>query len=252
MNNRSKIFFVSDVHLGLPPADKSRERERLMVEWLDKIKGEARAIYLMGDIFDYWFEYRKVVPRGFVRLLGKLGEITDSGIEVNFFTGNHDVWIYDYLPEEIGIKVFRKPFSMVAGNKKFYLAHGDGLGPGENWFKLLKRIFTSPVLQWMYARIHPNITTSFAHRWSRHSRLSKGAYTPFLGEEKEELIIHAKSILEKEHFDYFIFGHRHIPLDTRLNENSRIIYLGDWFINFTYAVFDGNDVQLRYYTEERR
>jgi UDP-2,3-diacylglucosamine hydrolase len=247
---KNKIYFISDAHLGLPPEEKSRERERLLVEWLNKIQEDAHAVYLMGDIFDYWFEYRKVVPRGFVRFLGKLAELTDNGVEVNYFTGNHDVWIFDYLPKETGIKVFRKPHTQEFEGKKFFLAHGDGLGPGEKSYKLLKKIFTSSFMQWLFARLHPNFATSFAHHWSKLSRLSKGAYTPYLGEEKEDLILYSKKILEDEHFDYFVYGHRHIPLDHKLNSNARVIYLGDWFVNFTYAVFDGNDLKLMYYLKD--
>jgi UDP-2,3-diacylglucosamine hydrolase len=245
-----KIYFVSDAHLGLPPAADSRIREMLLVNWLEEKKRDAAAFYLMGDIFDYWFEYKKVVPRGFVRLLGKLAEITDGGIPVYFFTGNHDVWVFNYLPEEVGLNIIRKPVSHIINGKKFYLAHGDGLGPSEYSYKLLKKIFTSPVLQWLYARIHPNSATGFAHRWSKKSRFSKGNYTSWLGEEKEHLIIHSKSIEEKEHFDFYIYGHRHVPRETRINDDSIVIYLGDWFVNFTYAEFDGEEVSLRYYKKE--
>ncbi len=241
-----KIYFVSDAHLGLPPREKSLQREKLLVKWLDEIKTDATEIYLMGDIFDYWFEYKKVVPRGFVRFLGKVAEICDSGIPVHFFTGNHDVWAFDYLPEEIGVTIHRKPYCLEAAGKSFYLAHGDGLGPDDQWYKLLKSIFTSSLLQWLYARIHPNSATGFAHRWSRHSRFSKGNYVPFLGEDKELLILHSKEILENQYFDYFIYGHRHVAINHYLG-NTRIIYLGDWFINFTYAVFDGKEVRLLEY-----
>ncbi len=242
-----KVYFISDAHLGLPPQEKSLERERLLVKWLDEIRSDATAIYLLGDIFDYWFEYKKVVPKGFVRFLGKVAEITDSGIPVYFFTGNHDVWVFDYLPTEIGIKVFREPLKTVIGGKKFYLAHGDGLGPSEWSYNVLKSMYTSKILQWLYARIHPNSATGFAHRWSKQSRFSKGNFVGFLGEEKEHLIEHSKKVQAKEHFDFYIYGHRHIPLDWRLDENSRVIYLGDWFVNFTYAVFDGNDVSIKNY-----
>ncbi len=242
-----KIYFVSDAHLGLPPREKSLRREKLLVRWLEEIRDDAQAIYLMGDIFDYWFEYKKVVPRGFVRFLGKIASLTDSGIPVYFFTGNHDVWIFDYLPEETGVTVYRQPQSISVNGKKFYLAHGDGLGSDEWTYRILKRIFTSSFMQWMYARIHPNSATGFAHRWSEHSRFSKGNFVDFLGEENEHLIRHSKRILEKEYFDYFIYGHRHVPVDWRLGRESRVIYLGDWFINFTYAVFDGHDVTLRSY-----
>lgn len=246
-----KIYFVSDAHLGLPPREKSLHREKLLVNWLDKIKEDAFEVYLLGDIFDYWFEYKKVVPRGFTRILGKIAEITDSGIPVYFFTGNHDIWIFDYLPEEIGITVYHKPQKRVYNGKSFYLAHGDGLGPGEKSYKILKRIFRNKVLQWLYARIHPNSSTGFAHRWSKHSRFSKGSYVEWLGPDKEHLILHSKEILKKEPFDFFIFGHRHVPKEYPFS-GTKVIYLGDWFINFTYAVFDGSDVTLKYYHTEKK
>jgi len=239
-----KIYFVSDAHLGLPPENKSREREKLLVEWFDMISKDAQSVFMMGDIFDYWFEYKKVVPRGFVRLLGKMAELTDKGIEINFFTGNHDVWVFDYLPQETGIKVFKQPVIRIINGKKFYLAHGDGLGPGDLNYKILKKIFHSRILQWLYARIHPNCATSFAHTWSKHSRLAKGAFTPYLGDDNEQLILYAREILKKEHIDFFIFGHRHIPLDLKLNESTRIIYTGDWYVNFTFVVYDENGLKL--------
>ena len=204
----------------------------------------------MGDIFDYWFEYKKVVPRGFVRFLSKIAEITDSGIPVHFFTGNHDVWAFDYLPEEIGVIIRREPYVLQSGGKSFYLAHGDGLGPADWSFKLLKSMFTSKTLQWLYARIHPNASIGFAHRWSKHSRFSTGNYVPFQGEEKELLILHSKKILEKEYFDYFIYGHRHVAMNHYIGK-SRVVYLGDWFTNFTYAVFDGENVKLLKYPSKQ-
>ena len=242
-----KVYFVSDAHLGLPPQENSRERERLLIKWLEEKRKDAGAFYLMGDIFDYWFEYKKVVPRGFVRLLGKIAEISDEGIPVYCFTGNHDIWVFDYLPQEIGVKVIRGPVSHTYNNTKLYLAHGDGLGPGESLYKILKKIFTSKVLQWLYARIHPNTATGFAHRWSKYSRFSQGSHVPWLGEDKEHLVIHSRSIEQKEHFDYYIYGHRHVPVEFRINERSVIIYLGDWFVNFTYAEFDGDSLKLCYY-----
>ncbi len=251
LEKNKKIYFVSDAHLGLPPREKSREREKLLVQWLDKISKDAHAVFLVGDIFDYWFEYKKVVPKGFVRFLGKIAEFTDKGIPVYFFTGNHDVWVFDYLPKETGIKVFREPLKITINEKKFYIAHGDGLGPGQHSYKILKSIFTSKVMQWLFARIHPNTATGFAHRWSKHSRFSKGNYVDFMGEEKEYLIRHSKEINSKEHYDFFIYGHRHVPVEWELEHNSKVIYLGDWFINFTYAVFDGKDVMLKKYNEEQ-
>ncbi len=242
---RKKIFFVSDAHLGLPPVEKSRYRERLLVRWLEEKRKDAGAFYLLGDIFDYWFEYKKVVPRGFVRFLGKIAEITDAGIPVYFFTGNHDVWVFDYLPSEIGVEVFRKPIIRDIQGKRFYLAHGDGLGEGERSYKILKSIFTSKILQWLYARIHPNASAAFAHRWSQRSRLSKGNYTPFLGEQKEHLINHSKKILRDTDIDFFVYGHRHVPYEMQLNEKARVVYLGDWFVNFTFGEFDGEQMHLK-------
>jgi UDP-2,3-diacylglucosamine hydrolase len=245
-----KIYFVSDAHLGLPPAEESRMREKLLVRWLDEKRKDAAAFFLMGDIFDYWFEYKKVVPRGFVRLLGKLAELSDDGIPLYFFTGNHDVWVFNYLPEETGIKVFREPVNITINSKKFYLAHGDGLGPAEYSYKVLKKIFTSRILQWLYARIHPNSATGFAHRWSKKSRFSKGNYTSWLGEEKEHLVIHSKQVEAREHNDFYIYGHRHVPRETIIAKDSKVVYLGDWFVNFTYAEFDGKDVYLKEYRKE--
>jgi UDP-2,3-diacylglucosamine hydrolase len=246
-----KVYFLSDAHLGLPPLDKSLKREKLLTRWLDEVRNDAHSIYLLGDIFDYWFEYRKVVPRGFTRLLGKISEITDSGIPVYFFTGNHDVWVFDYLPSETGIEVFHNPISITLNDRKFFIAHGDGLGPYEKGYKIIKSIFTSRVLQWFFARIHPNTATAFAHRWSMHSRLSKEASLPFQGEEKEFQILFSKSHLKKEHFDFFVYGHRHLAMDLEIGPNSRLICLGDWFVNFTYAVFDGKEMQLKTYPDNK-
>lgn len=245
-----KIYFVSDAHLGHPPAEESLKREKLLVKWLSEIQKDAHSIYLLGDIFDYWFEYRKVVPRGFVRLLGKIAELTDAGIPVYFFTGNHDVWIFDYLPKETGIIVHRDILKLEINNIKFLIAHGDGLGPGEQGYKLLKKIFTSKVIQWLFARIHPNGATWFAHQWSKHSRLSKNISHSFLGEDKEHLIIFSRETLKKEHIDYFIFGHRHLPFDFIIGEGAHVICLGDWFVNFTFAEFDGTRVRLIKYPLE--
>ncbi|MFC2112508.1 UDP-2,3-diacylglucosamine diphosphatase [Bacteroidota bacterium] len=245
MSDPKKIFFLSDLHLGMYPEEDSREREKKVVKWLDEIYREASEIYFLGDTFDYWYEYRKVVPRGFTRFLGKIAEITDAGVKVNMFTGNHDVWIFDYLPKEIGIEVFRQPIVREYGGKKFYIAHGDGLGPGQRGYKLLKWLFTNKTAQWLYSRIHPNATFWFAHQWSRKSRHAKGVSIDFLGEDKEYLVLHAREILKKQAFDYFIFGHRHLPLELDLNDKSKFFYLGDWIENFSYAVFDGTTLELK-------
>lgn len=248
MNSTKKIYFASDFHLGVPNHEKTLVREKLIVKWLDEIKHNAQEIYLMGDVFDFWFEYKQTAPKGFIRLLGKIAELTDSGIPVHFFTGNHDMWMFDYLPKEIGITIYREPITRTYNEKKFYLGHGDGLGPGDNGYKFIKKIFSNSFCQWLFARLHPNFGMSMAHYWSRKSRLSNGPNDEkFMGEEKEWLVIYAKDILKKEHFDYFIFGHRHLPLDIKLQENSRYINLGEWVNYNSYAVFDGNNLELKYY-----
>lgn len=246
MNSEKKIYFASDVHLGLPGYEKSLNREKLFVQWLDEIKESAKEIYLLGDIFDFWFEYKRAIPKGFSRFLGKLCEITDSGIPVHFFTGNHDMWIFDYLPLETGIILHKKPVVKEISGKKFYLAHGDGLGPGDKSYKLLKKVFASRFSQWLFARFHPNIGIWIANSWSTHSRYSRET-APFEGEDKEWLILYSKELLKKEHFDFMVYGHRHYPLDLKLTENSRYINLGDWLTHFTYAVFDGTDMELKKY-----
>ncbi|MFP4024410.1 MAG: UDP-2,3-diacylglucosamine diphosphatase [Thiohalospira sp.] len=244
MNQKDKIYFASDVHLGLPGYKESRVREKRFVQWLDEIKHDAKEIILLGDIFDFWFEYKRAIPRGFSRFLGKLCELTDSGITVHFFTGNHDMWIFDYLPEETGIILHKKPVVKEYYGKKFYLAHGDGLGPGDNSYKLLKRIFASRFSQWLFARFHPNIGIWIANTWSTHSRYSRET-TPFEGEDKDWLILYSRKLLKKENFDFMIYGHRHLPMDLNLTDNCRYINLGDWIINFTYAVFDGKNMELK-------
>jgi UDP-2,3-diacylglucosamine hydrolase len=247
LNDNKKIYFASDIHLGLYPYNKSREREKKFVRWLDEISKDAQELYLLGDVFDYWYEYRKVVPRGFVRTLAKLAEFHDLGIPVHFFTGNHDVWVFDYLPSETGVIVHRQPLITTLGEKKFFLDHGDGLGPGDFGYKFMKGMFDSKILQWMFSRIHPNGSISFAHWWSKKSRYSKGIFEEFKGEDKEFQVRFARNYLEKEAIDYFIFGHRHIPMDIRLTESSRMINLGEWIFACTYAVFDGNELKLLKY-----
>lgn len=246
-NSQGKIYFISDIHLGAPALSNNREREKLFVEWLDEIKKDAAALFLMGDVFDYWFEYKKVVPRGFTRSLGKIAEIVDSGIPVHFFTGNHDVWVFDYLPEELGVQVHRKEVRTTFYGKKFFLAHGDGLDPFDKGYHFLKKLFTNRFLQWLFSWLHPNVGIALAHAWSKKSRLSKGMNVPFKGEKEEGMYLFAKSVLEDEEVDYFIFGHRHLLLDLPLEKNSRYINLGDWITHYSYGVFDGEKFELKKY-----
>jgi len=230
----------------MQPAEESLRREKLFIEWLKEIRVDARELWLLGDVFDYWFEYRKVVPRGFTRFLGTLASLSDDGVELHLIPGNHDIWVFDYLPSEINLKVHRKSISREWNKHQFFLGHGDGLHSGDRSYKMLQSLFKNRIVQWFYARIHPNGSMAFAHWWSSKSRMKHGALGSFLGADKEHQVQYARQKLEKQpEIQYFIFGHRHIPFDITIAENSRVICLGDWIGNFTYGVFDGKEFQLK-------
>jgi UDP-2,3-diacylglucosamine hydrolase len=242
-----KIYFLSDFHLGAPNYESSLQREKKIVSFLESIRQSASAIFIVGDIFDFWYEYKQVVPKGYVRLLGKLAEITDSGIPVHFFVGNHDMWMRNYFQKELNMSVYFEPETFEWNGKKLFIAHGDGLGPEDHGYKFMKSIFRNPFCQWLFGLLHPSWGMGIANYFSRKSRKKTGKQDEvFLGEDKEWLIIFSRSILAKEHYDYFIFGHRHLPLDLKLTDKSRYINLGDWITYFTYAEFDGHSVQLKY------
>lgn len=243
-----KIYFLSDFHLGAPDHATSLVREKRIVKFLDEIRTDASHIFILGDLFDFWYEYKKVVPKGFVRILGKLAEITDSGIIIKFFVGNHDMWMSGYFEQELGIEVYHEPKEFEFNNKIFFIGHGDGLGPGDHRYKFIKKVFRSKFSQWLFGILHPQSGIGLAHYMSRKSRAATGMTDEqFMGEEKEWLIIFSKQMLEKKHFDYFIFGHRHLPLDFKLKDNSRYINLGDWIKYNSFAVFDGTNTELKYY-----
>ena len=243
-----KVYFASDFHLGVPNKAQSLLREKKLVQWLSDIEKDAQHIFLVGDVFDFWFEYKTVVPRGYTRLLGKLASLADAGIQIHYFTGNHDMWTFGYLEEELGLKVYRNPIEVCINKQQFYIGHGDGLGPGDNGYKFIKKVFASPISQWLFARLHPNFGIGLANFWSGKSRAANGPIDEiFLGEDKEWLIIYCKEVLEKKHYDYFIFGHRHLLLDVILPGNSRYINLGDWFKNAHFGVFNGVTLQLEKY-----
>lgn len=243
--SKNKKYFISDIHLGLPPAEDSLKREKLLVKWLDEIKDHAEELYLLGDIFDFWHEYKHVVPKGFVRFLGKLSELTDNGTKLYFFSGNHDIWAYNYFRTELGAEIHHKPLVGEFNGARYFLAHGDGLGPGDPGYKLLKSIFRNRISQFLFARLHPNFALWLGKTWSKNSRYAKGIVAKeFAGEEKEQQLIFAKRMLKKEHFDVFIFGHRHIPFDIQISEKSRVINLGDWIYSFTYGILDNNRFEL--------
>ena len=240
-----KVYFLSDFHLGAPNDIESRKREDRLVRFLQDARKDAGVIFIVGDIFDFWFEYKTVVPKGFVRILGTLAQMADEGIQLHIFTGNHDLWMQDYLSKELNAKLYFEPQQFTIQNKQFLIGHGDGLGPGDQGYKRLKRIFTNPLCQWLFRWLHPDAGIQLANYFSRKSRAKTGnADELFLGEDKEWLILYAKEQAKTMAVDYFIFGHRHYAIDLKINEKSRYINLGDWIRLNTYAVFDGKDLQL--------
>ena len=245
-NTKTKIYFASDFHLGTPNFEESLVRERKIVKWLNTVRKDATAIYLMGDLFDFWFEYKHTVPKGFTRFLGTIASIVDSGIPVHFFLGNHDMWMFDYFPQELGVTVHKKQGIFNLGNKTFFLGHGDGLGPGDEGYKRIKKIFSNRLSQWLFARIHPNFSFGIANGWSRSSRKKGKEPQVFLGEDKEWLVVYCKRKLEENpKIDYFLFGHRHLPIEHQISDKATYINTGDWLNHFTYAVFDGDKLELK-------
>ena len=241
-----KIYFASDQHLGAPTPEASRPREKKFVAWLDHVKKDAAAIFILGDLFDFWFEYKTVVPKGFTRTLGKLAEISDAGIPIHYFVGNHDLWMHGYFEEELNIPVYHKPKEFTFNNKTFFIGHGDGLGPGDKGYKRLKKVFTSGFFKWLFKWGHPDIGMQVAHYLSVKNKMISGDDDSiFLGEANEWLVQYCKRKLETKHRDYFVFGHRHLPLDIKLNQNtSQYLNLGDWISYYTYGVFDGEQLGL--------
>ena len=241
-----KIFFLSDFHLGIPDHKASLIREQRIVAFLDSIRHEANTIFIVGDMFDFWYEYRQVVPKGYVRLLGKLGELADTGIRIHFFVGNHDMWMNDYFLKELGIPVYFEPKEFEFNNKRFFIGHGDGLGPGDKGYKMLKKVFRNPFCRWLFGVLPPFIGMGLANYFSRKSRQAADQNEEqFVGLDKEWLVTYSLEVLKEKHFDYFIFGHRHLPLDLSLSNGSRYINLGDWIRYSTYAVFDGQKVNVK-------
>ena len=251
-----KIYFASDNHLGAPTMEASRPREKKFVAWLDDIKHDAAAIFLLGDLFDFWFEYKTVIPKGFTRTLGKLAEISDSGIPIHYFVGNHDLWMNGYFEEELGIPVYHKPqeFTFTYGtsptpsNHTFFIGHGDGLGPGDKGYKRMKKVFIGPFFNWLFKWGHPDIGMRIAQYLSVKNKLISGDDdSKFLGDANEWLAVYCKRKLEDKHRDFFVFGHRHLPLEIQLNERSKYFNLGDWIQYYTYGTFDGENFELKSY-----
>ncbi|CAM1334153.1 UDP-2,3-diacylglucosamine diphosphatase [Tenacibaculum aestuariivivum] len=243
-----KIYFASDQHLGAPTAEKSFPREQKFIRWLNEAKQDAEAIFLLGDLFDFWFEYKTVVPKGFVRVLGKLAEIKDSGIPIYFFVGNHDLWMTDYFEKELNIPVYHTSQIFNIDGKTFLIGHGDGLGPHDKGYKRMKKVFTFPLFKWMFRWLHPDLGVRLGQYMSVKNKLISGDDdAKFLGEDNEWLVQYCKRKLETKHYDYFVFGHRHLPLEIKLQKNSSYINTGDWIKYFTYAILENKKLSLKEY-----
>lgn len=245
LGSSQKAYFASDFHLGIPNAEKSRERELKIIRWLDECKKDAHSIFLVGDLFDFWFEYKTTIPKGFSRFQGKLAEIADAGIELHIFTGNHDLWMFGYFEAEFNAKVYTEPIELQINDTSVYLGHGDGLGPGDGGYKFLKKVFTNNFFQWCFHWLHPNVGIGLANFWSGKSRAqANNTEQRFLGED-EWLWAYSKELEKKSHHDYYIFGHRHLPLNLEVAKNSRYINLGEWLHSYTYAVFESDKIELK-------
>ncbi len=241
-----KVYFASDNHLGAPTQKQSLVREKKFVRWLDTVRKDAAVIFLLGDLFDFWFEYKTVVPKGFTRTLGKLAELSDAGIPIYYFVGNHDLWMNGYFQQELNIEVFHQPKEFQFNDKTFFIGHGDGLGPGDKGYKRMKKLFTNPVAKWFFKWLHPDLGVRLAQYLSVKNKLISGDEDiTFLGEDKEWLVQYAKRKLAQKHRDYFVFGHRHLPLEIALGDQSHYINLGDWIQYYTYGVFDGESMKLK-------
>lgn len=244
-----KIYFASDFHLGVPDLPTTIEREKLLVKWLEMIRHDAHSLYLVGDMFDFWFEYKYTVPKGFIRFLGKLAELRDAGLPIYFFTGNHDLWMFDYFQKELDIVVYTDQQELNIGNHKILVGHGDGLGPGDRYYKVLKSgLFANPFFQWMFARLHPNLGMYIAQSWSKSSRIANMKREKFQSDQNEFLFRYCEEMEKKSHHDFYIFGHRHLPLDLKVTDNSRYINLGEWVNYSPYAVYDGKNIELKMFS----
>lgn len=242
-----KAYFSSDHHFGAPNEKDSLVREKLFVKWLDEIKDDCGVLFLIGDLFDFWFEYKYVVPKGFVRVLGKLAEISDKGIPIYFFVGNHDLWMKDYLEEQINAIVFRDKQDFIINGKEFFIVHGDGKGPGDKGYKRMKKVFTNKVCQFLFYLLHPDLAMWLGITVSRKNKMISGDEdVKFLGIENEWLIMYSRQQLKRKYYDYLIYGHRHLPMEITIGK-AKHINLGDWIDYFTYGIFDGNEFELKTY-----
>lgn len=248
-----KVFFASDFHLGTDARLSSVEREKQIVKWLSSIQDDVSELYLVGDIFDYWFEYKSVIPKGFTRFLGKIAEYRDAGIPIHFFTGNHDMWMFDYFETEFGIPIHKSPVQTEIQGRKLFIAHGDGLGPNDHGYKFIKKVFSNRLCQWAYARLHPNFGLWLMRKSSHKSRNAGSDDGVFHGVDKEMLVQYVKRKLSQEHHDLFVFGHRHLPLEVFFKDhNSTYFGLGDWLEYQSYGVMEDGVFSLEYFEMPNR
>lgn len=252
MEQQKKIYFISDLHFGTPDATSSRVRELKFVQWMEEVSVDAAEVFIVGDLFDFWHEYGTVVPKGFVRVQAAIAKAVDAGIKVSLFTGNHDLWQNDYFEKELGVTLYREPIERTWNGKQFLIGHGDGLGPGDHGYKFMKKVFTNPLCQWLFKWLHPDLGMKLAGYFSYKSRYANGTIPmeSFQGEDKEWLIQYCKRKLQSKAYHYFIFGHRHLPIDFKFNEDCRYINTGDWLSYYTYAVFDGTTLELKTYGKD--
>ena len=241
-----KVYFASDNHLGAPDPQSSAPRERVFLDWLNHIQKDVGVLFLLGDLFDFWFEYKTVVPKGFVRVLGKLAELSDQGVEIHFFAGNHDLWVQDYFQKELSFTVHHTAQEFTINQKRFFVAHGDGLGPNDKGYKRMKKVFTNKFFQWLFRWIHPDIGMRLGQYLSVKNKIISGDEDiVFLGEDKEWLVQYCKKKQDEKKRDFYVFGHRHLPLDITIEDQVRYLNLGDWISHFTYADFDGAKLELK-------
>ena len=245
LSKGKKIYFTSDHHFGAPTKEASKPREKKFVKWLDHIKKDAQVLFILGDLFDFWFEYKYAAPKGFTRVIGKLAELSDEGIDIHFFVGNHDMWMRGYLEQEVNMKIYYKPREFNINNKKFYIGHGDGLGPNDKGYKRLKKVFKNSFFNWLYRWLHPDLGIRFAQYLSLKNKLISGSEDlKFVGKEQEWLTQYARKKLKENHYDYFIFGHRHLPLEIELSLGSVYFNLGDWITHYSYGSFKNDTFTL--------
>lgn len=244
---RTRTYFLSDLHLGASYLDRPHERERMVADFLSGIKDDAARLYLVGDILDYWFEYRTVVPRGYVRFFGALADLADAGVRITWLIGNHDIWMFDYLRDELGIEVIDGPVVTEIDGRRFFICHGDGLGRLPLPFRFIRSMFRNRFCQRLYAAIHPRWTVGFAHRWSAGNRDYDPARPPvFDGPMRCNVEDWARNyVADHPDTDFIVLGHHHVMVDERVGDRCRLVILGDWIYNFSYAVFDGKNFSLR-------